>query len=125
MTDEWNLPIRVVAPLVLLHVSLRPEGFAARERASKGLQIQVNTIVNVEVRLLAEAFAAARVLALEGLRPEMQVSVRHELLQSLEDFATASEVTKERLLRLVDGQRLSITLIKLVRIFVSFLLLQL
>lgn len=82
-----------MAPLVLLHVTLGSEGLAASQRARERLDVQMDPVVNVQIRFLTERLAAAGEAALEGLRPEVQVHMRHQLLANFENFAAAILLT--------------------------------
>ena len=70
-----HLLVPKVAALVITHVSLRPEALAAILRARKGPRVLVDSVVDLEVLLLAEGLAAARKGTLVGLCPIMDMYV--------------------------------------------------
>ena len=97
-----------MATLVIQHVSLGAEAFAAVLRAGKRPLIVVDPIVDFQVLLLAERLVAVEKFALKGLSAvvEMLVGVQAHLAAKL--FATAFEGAGEDLIARELGVHLAI-----------------
>lgn len=74
--------------LVVPHITLGAEAFAAVLRASEGSLILVDSDVNIEVLFLAECLIAPREITLERLRSVVQVHVGVETNFAAECFVT-------------------------------------
>ena len=85
-----------VAPLVIPHVALRAETFAA-VGAPEGPFIAMNPLMDSQVLLFRETFAAARERAAERLCPVVDMLVRLQADASLELLAAALKRTSEHL----------------------------
>ena len=85
-----------MAPLVIPHVALRAETFVAVGAPERPL-IAMNPLVDSQVLLLREAFAAARERAAERLGPVVDMLVRLQANVSLELLAAALKRTSEHL----------------------------
>jgi hypothetical protein len=72
-----KVPLLVVTALMVFHVALGGELFAAH-RALEGLFICVDTRVNYKVRPLRESLLASWVLAPIGLGPHVKIEVSLE-----------------------------------------------
>ena len=85
-----------VAPLVIPHVALRAETFVA-VGAPEGPLIAMNPLMDSQVLLFRETFAAARERAAERLCPVVDMLVRLQADVSLELLAAALKRTSEHL----------------------------
>ena len=85
-----------VAPLVIPHVALRAETFVA-VGAPEGPFIAMDPLMDSQVLLFRETFAAARERAAERLCPVVDMLVRLQADVSLELLAAALKRTSEHL----------------------------
>ena len=70
---DYDLLVSKVPALMVPHVALGPEALAAALRAVEGPLVGVDPLVDAEILLLTEGFAAAGEVALVGLSAVMQM----------------------------------------------------
>ena len=85
-----------VAPLMVPHVALRAETFVAVGAPERPL-VAMDPLVDSQILLLRETFAAARERTTERLRPVMDMLVRLQANVSSESLAAALKRTSEHL----------------------------
>ena len=98
-----DLLIVEVAALMVLHVPLGSEAFAAALGTDEGAFVFVDAHVDPEVLLLRERFTTAGVLTLKWLRPIVHVQVRVETESAGEHLPAALEGAYEGAVLAIEG----------------------
>ena len=91
MTEITDLLFSEVAPLVISHVALGPEAFSAPLRAREWTFVFVNSLMNLQVLLLAKSLATVRKSTFEWLSAVVEVHMGTEADLSGELLLTAWE----------------------------------